>query len=199
MLGVRMPALRRLAKEVVRKDNDAALLSEPPCRDSYEETLLWGIVVGAARLPLDERLAAVRTFVPCIDNWALCDYFVAGLRFADAEKPALRAFLAPYLTSADEFPARFGVVMLLWFFVDADCLDDTMHALAAIPARGYNARMAVAWALAECCLRFPERGLPFLDSCALDDWTYNKTLQKMLESKRLPAGARADIRARKRR
>ena len=154
-----------------------------------------GAVIGAAKLPFDEKLRQMADFIPYITNWAICDTFVSGLRFKPEELPAVWDFLVPYLQSVEEFPARFGAVMLLRFFVRADCLPDTLTALTSLPASGYNAQMAAAWALAECLVRFPDETLAHLKLSMLNPWTYRKTLQKALESRRLPDGLRPVLKA----
>ncbi len=88
--------------------------------------------------------------------------------------------------------------MLLENFITTKELSRTLCALVEIPAKGYNARMGVAWALSICGVKFPKQTLGFLETAKLDDWTYNKALQKMLESRRLPEALRQDLRARKR-
>ena len=89
--------------------------------------------------------------------------------------------------------------MLLHLFAGADDLTRTLSALCGIPAKGYNARMGVAWALSVCGVRFPAETLAFLSQAGLDDWTHNKTLQKMLESRRLAETWRPHVKACKRR
>lgn len=197
MLGVRMPALRALGKELARGPDVRVILDDRTPDRYYEETVVRGAVIGAAKLSTTERLRYVADFVPYITNWAICDTFVSGLRFKEADLPAVREFLTPYLASAEEFPARFGAVMLLRFFVREDCLVDTLTHLCALPAVGYNARMAAAWALAECLVKFPERTLAFVDSHPLPAWTYRKMLQKALESRRLPDALRPVLKERR--
>ena len=195
MLGVRMPTLRKLARQLAAGPDLHLILEDRSPDRYYEETIVRGAVIGAAKLPFDEKLRQMADFIPYITNWAICDTFVSGLRFKPEELPAVRDFLVPYLQSAEEFPARFGAVMLLRFFVRADCLSDTLTALTSLPASGYNAQMAAAWALAECLVRFPDETLAHLKLSMLNPWTYRKTLQKALESRRLPDGLRPVLKA----
>ena len=177
MLGVRMPALRKLARQLAMGPDLHLILEDRSPDRYYEETIVRGAVIGAAKLPFDEKLRQMADFIPYITNWAICDAFVSGLRFKPEELPAVWDFLVPYLQSVEEFPARFGAVMLLRFFVRADCLPDTLTALTSLPASGYNAQMAAAWALAECLVRFPDETLAHLKLSLLNPWTYRKTLQ----------------------
>lgn len=195
ILGVRMPVLRTHAREIV-KDDWRAWLDDPAPDTWHEETLLRGIIIATAPMAQDERFARVRTFVPQIDNWAVCDCVCSSFRITGRE--VWWDFLTPYLHSAEEFPARFAAVMLLELFDGEQDLPRTLAALAAIPAKGYNARMGVAWALSDCGVRFPRKTLDFLKQAGLDDWTHNKALQKMLESRRLPDAWRARVKECKR-
>lgn len=194
MLGIRMPALRKLGRELAKGPDAAIILADRTPDTYYEETVIRGVVIACAKLDLAARLEQIAAFVPYIGNWAVCDTFVSGLKFRDADLPSVRTFLEPYVTSSEEFPARFGAVMLLRFFVRPDTLDDTLRTLTALPATGYNARMAVAWALAECLVKFPEPTFSHLETHPLDLWTYRKTLQKALESRRLPEALRTTLR-----
>lgn len=45
--------------------------------------------------------------------------------------------------------------------------------------------MAVAWAVSICYIHFPEKTQKLLKENSLDDWTHNKTIQKIRESLRI--------------
>lgn len=182
ILGVRMPVLRKLAQEIVRGDW-RAWLDDPTPDTWYEETMIRGIVIATAPMEQRERFARTADFVPRIDNWAVCDGVCASFDLTD--RAAWWDFIQPYLHSIEEFPARFGAVMALELFEGQDDLQRTLEALVGVPAQGYNARMGVAWALSMCGVRFPKQTLDFLEQSDLDIWTHRKTLQKMLESRRL--------------
>lgn len=195
LIGVRMPKLRKMAAEIVREDWRTWMDARESDR-WYEEIILRGLVTALAEMPLAERLERIRTFIPQIQNWAVCDCICSTLHLDD--KIVLWDFLQPYLHSEEEFPARFGAVMLLENFITLEDLPRTLSALVQIPAKGYNARIGIAWALSICGVKFPQQTLGFLETAKLDDWTYNKALQKMLESRRLPDALRQDVRACKR-
>ncbi|MBN2984589.1 DNA alkylation repair protein [Cohnella algarum] len=195
VLGVRLPELRKLAKAIAKGDWRSYLASAD--NDYFEETMLQGMVIGYAKTGVEERLRLVADFVPKIDNWSICDSFCVGLKFAGANKPRVWEFLQPYLRSDREFEIRFGVVMLLDYFVDERHIGDVLQRLAHIRHEGYYARMAVAWALAECYAKFPELTMSCLEAGELDDFTYNKALQKIVESNRVDAESKRIVRAMK--
>lgn len=84
VLGVRLPAMRKLAKEVAKGDFRAYLdeASEKIGTDSvHEEIMLQGLVLGYAKMNREERTEYLENFVPKITNWAVCDSCVNSYKF----------------------------------------------------------------------------------------------------------------------
>ena len=203
VLGVRMPALRKLAREIARgnwkryaKQVLAAWQRGEAC---HEERLLWGMAVGYGAGTWEEAAEAIRGFVPAIDNWAVCDSFCSSLKIAARYQDNMWELLAPYLDSEKEYECRFGAVMLLNYYIDEAYVDRALAALDQIKSRAYYSSMAVAWALSMFYVKMPERVMPYLRQNRLDDWTYNKALQKICESLQADAETKALIRGMKRR
>ena len=197
ILGVRLPLLRKLAKTLVKGDWRAYLQTAQ--NRSMEETMLQGMVIGYAKADMDELLAHVAAFVPKIDNWSVCDSFCTGLTFVRSDRERVWQFLQPYLVCAHEYRVRFAVVMLLFHYMDEVYIDRVLTALASVRHEGYYARMAVAWALSICYVHFPAKTMRLLHKNTLDTFTYNKALQKITESHRVPAEDKARIRSMRRR
>jgi 3-methyladenine DNA glycosylase AlkD len=97
----------------------------------------------------------------------------------------VRGFLESYLASDQEFELRFASVMLMKAFITDESIDGTLQALAQIRHDGYYAKMAVAWAIAECCVGYRDKTFELLRSGRLDDFTQNKTIRKIKESYRV--------------
>ncbi len=202
VLGVRIPALRKLAKEIAKGDwrSYAAQVQEAWERGEtcHEERQLWGMAVGYGAKEWEEAERQIRAFVPAIDNWAVCDSVCGTLKIAQAYPERMWEFLLPYLMSDREYECRFGAVMLLSHFVDEAYIDRALAAFDEVRCEAYYARMAVAWAISIFYVHMPERVLPYLRENRLDDWTYNKALQKICESLRPGAQDKAMIRGMKR-
>nr|WP_320146167.1 DNA alkylation repair protein [uncultured Anaeromusa sp.] len=196
LLGVRLPLLRKLAQKIAKEDWRSYLRSKDPCY--FEETMLQGMILGYVRTDVEELLAYVVEFVPRIDNWSVCDSFCSGLKFTQNHKELVWNFLQPYLVSTQEYEIRFGVVMLLSFFIEEDYIDSVLLRLHALRQEGYYAKMAVAWALSICYVKFSELTLVSLQSSPLDTFTYNKALQKITESYRVDAESKIKIRSMRR-
>ncbi len=196
MLGVRIPRLRALAREIARGDW-RRFVSQTECR-YFEERMLKGMVIGYAKCPTDEKLEHVARFVPEIDNWAVCDCFCWRLR-ADEREPMWQ-FIQPYFHSVAEYEIRFAVVMATGNFIDEEHLEALLKLFGKCHCEAYYASMGVAWAVSVCCVKFPQRTMQWLgEGRPLDDRTYNRTLQKIIESYRVSDADKAVIRKMKRR
>jgi 3-methyladenine DNA glycosylase/8-oxoguanine DNA glycosylase/3-methyladenine DNA glycosylase AlkD len=197
IVGVRVPKLRKLAKEIARGDWRSYL--DGAESEYFEEVMLQGMVIGYADAPAEEKLSLAACFVPKIDNWAVCDSFCTGLKFTKENMKSVWESLQPYLSSSEEFEIRFGIVMLLTYFVEDSYIDRMLELLQGIRHEGYYVKMAAAWAVSICYVRFPEKTEAFLMDNKLDDFTFNKSLQKITESLRVDADTKTKIRSMKRR
>ncbi|OUO19079.1 DNA alkylation repair protein [Bacteroides sp. An322] len=200
ILGIRVPDLRKLAARIVKDDWEAYL----DTADIYymEERMLQGMVLGCIRPDADVEvyLHRVTQFVWNINSWSVCDTFKfgGGKKFIEANKDRLWEYLKTWMHAEGEYEIRFGVVMAMQHFIDEEHLDELFSLYDGIRHEGYYVRMAVAWALSVCFVKFPERTLAYLKQNSLDKFTYNKALQKITESYRVDAATKEVIRAMKR-
>jgi len=193
MLGVRLPALRVLAKEIARSDGWVDYLAAAP-RDYFEEIMLRGMIIGAVQISPEERISRIQAFIPEIDSWSICDSFCAGLKFAAKNREMVFSFVRPYCGSKKEFEARFGYVMLLDFFLTEEYIDAVLSLVSSFSHPAYYAKMAVAWLLATALAKFPSQAMHCLKAAPLDDFTYRKTIQKALESFRVSPALKQELR-----
>lgn len=196
VLGVRMPQLRKIAKDIEKGDWRVFLKEND--RRFYECDMLQGLVTAEARMDWEERLALTREFLPRINNWAVCDGFCSSFKEAKKHKEELWDFLEPCLASDKEYEIRFGVVMLLNYFVEEDYIEKAFSSFDAVTSEAYYVRMAIAWAISVYFVHFQEETLAYLSKNHLDDWTYNKALQKIVESYRVDAETKKRIRGMRR-
>ena len=178
VLGVRLPALRAIAKKLAKGDWKTYLAYASD--DSFEEIMLQGLVIGYLKAPLEEIFEPLRAFIPKIDNWSVCDSTAAGLKLAKTYPKEFWNFLIPYL-SGTEFEIRFALVMFLDHFLMPEYVDEVLSKADFNPD-GYYAKMALAWLVSICYVKFPEKTEEFLQDCTLDDWTFNKSIRKIQES-----------------
>ena len=115
----------------------------------------------------------------------MCDVFCAGLKITKKHKKEMWEFLQKYLTSNQEFEIRFAVVMILDFYIEEDYIKKDLEIFENITNQAYYVQMAVAWAISICLIKFYDKTIKFLKSANLDKFTYNKALQKAIESYRI--------------
>lgn len=196
VLGVRLPYLRKLAKTIAKGDWRQFLKNAES--EYFEEVMLQGMVIGCIQADIEEVLPYIADFVPKMDNWSVCDSFCIGLKITKTNKDTVWNFLQPYLASDKEYEIRFGVVMLLDFYIDEEYIHHVLRLLDQTDRSSYYVKMAVAWAISICYVKLPEITQAYLASSSLDDFTYNKALQKITESYRVDPETKTRIRAMKR-
>lgn len=199
VLGIRIPALRRLAAQIAKDDWQSYLRTA----DTYymEERMLQGMVIGHLKMKdTEEYLALVAKFIPLINSWSVCDTFdfCGKQRFVDKNKEKVWQFLEQWMVSDKEYEIRFGVVMAMGHYIDEEYIDKVLQWMDRISHEGYYVKMAVAWSLSVCYVKFPEKTMNYLKKNHLDDFTYNKALQKIVESYRVSAEDKEVIRSMRR-
>lgn len=182
MIGVRIPILRAFAKRLSKESFYSYLEAAP---EYYEELLLQGMIIGYAWMSNEERCRWLDKFVPKIDNWAVCDSCCATYRFMEEDQEFWYQYLRKYLSSDQEFEIRFAVVSFLNYFVNERYIDHLFEHFSALHKEAYYVKMAVAWAVSVCYVKFPEKTEHFLKEETLDVFTHNKALQKIRESYRV--------------
>ena len=181
VLGVRLPILRKLAKEIVKENKFKSFLSEK--KHKYmEEYMLKGMVIGLLKDPVEEIINYIRLFVPQIDNWAVCDSFCNSLKFTKNNLEKVWDFLQPYFESSSEYEIRFAYVMLLNYYLNDEYIDKVLFLIDKFKDDRYYAKMGVAWLVSICYIKYPLKTEQYLKNSKLDEWTYNKSIQKICES-----------------
>ena len=185
IVGIRVPVLRNYAKELLKK-YDFKELMECVNDNYYEEIMLQGMLIGSAKEKFDVIIKYIEAFIPKIDNWAVCDTFCTGLKITKKHKDEMWEFIQKYLKSKKEFEVRFGTVMILGYFIDEEHLENNFKIFNSIKVDKYYVQMAVAWAISICLIRYYDRTVKYLQKEAdLDNFTYNKSIQKAIESYRI--------------
>lgn len=197
IIGVRVPILRNFAKEIVKKENIEEYL-ENACDDSYEEILLQGMVLGLWKTSIETFSNYLEKFIPKINSWAVCDVSVAGFKITKKNREYMWELIQKYLTSKKEYELRFAIVMMLDFYITEEYINQVLEILNHINHEGYYVKMAVAWTLQVAFVKFPKETMKLLENNKIDDWTYNKALQKILESYRVDETTKKVIRNMKR-
>lgn len=190
IIGVRMPQLRALAKEIAGTGEATAFLNSLP-HTWYEENILHGILISAIRDP-EACISALDTFLPYVDNWAACD--VISPKAFRKHPPALPDHIRRWIRSEETYTCRFGIRMLMDHYLDEAFREEYLIWAAEIVSEEYYVRMAAAWYFATALAKQPAAALPFIREERLDPWTHNKTIQKAIESFRIPPELKEELR-----
>lgn len=198
MLGIRVPVLRKLAQKTVKADNWIDFVKNKNTI-YFEEVLLQGLIIAYSKLELKEKFEYIKLFVPRIDSWAINDTFVPTLKIKENDLEKYWNFIIPYVKSTKEFEIRFAVISMLDYFIIDEYVDKVIDILNNIKHNGYYVKMGVAWTLAEIGIKYNDKTMKFLvEENKLDKFTYNKTLQKMIESYRVEKAQKEILRKMKR-
>lgn len=181
-IGVRVPVLRSLAKELNAEKVQDFLHQLP--HHYYEENLLHAILISEIK-DYDECLEAVERFLPYIDNWAVCD--ILSPKVFKNNRATLIEHIRRWAISPHVYTARFAMIMLMTHFLDGDFCPDYLTIAETIRAEDYYVDMGIAWFYATALAKQWEPTLAQLQRHTLTPWVHNKTIQKARESLRITA------------
>lgn len=199
MLGIRVPILRKLAKQILKENNHWDEFVKRDNTIYFEEVLLQGLIIAYSKKDLKEKEIYIKKFIPKIDSWAINDTFVPTLKIKDQDLEEYWNFILPYTKSEKEFEVRFAVTSMLDYFINDEYVDKVLEELDNIKHEGYYVKMGVAWTLAEIGIKYNNKALKYLrGKNNLDKFTFNKTLQKMIESYRIDSKQKELLRTMKR-
>ncbi len=181
ILGVRMPKLRKYAKELSRRPS-LVFEAMPGC---YEEVMLLGLTAAYRKSAFSHKLAEIRAILPLLDCWAFTDCMAATFRFSGEELPQVWDFALECLGSIHPYTRRFGLVLMLGHLLTDEFLPQVTSAVSWVTDENYYVRMAQAWLLAEIGTRDFDRVVVLLRSGSLEIFTHNKTISKLRDSYRI--------------
>lgn len=185
IIGVRVPVLRNYAKELVKKYSLEELWNQID-DEYYEEIMLKGMIIGLSKKEnIDVVFNYIKQFVPKINNWAVCDVFCGGLKITKKYKEEMWNFIQTYIKSEKEFEIRFVIVMILDYYIEEEHLEKDFKIFDSITNKDYYVQMAIAWAVSICLIKFYDETVEYLKKSKLDKFTFNKSLQKAIESYRI--------------
>lgn len=200
VLGLRIPDLRKLASGIAKSDWEAYLATASTFY--MEERMLQGMVLGCIKPDndIEKYLARVTRFVKIINSWSVCDTFkfAGGKKYVSLHADRIWEYLKTFMHADGEYEIRFGVVMAMGYFIDDAHIDALLNLLDGIRHEGYYVKMAVAWALSYCLVKYPEKTMDYLSHSSLDNFTYNKSIQKAIESFRVDDSLKAKLRTMRR-
>lgn len=187
ILGVRVPALRKLARELRGSAEAQEFMAALP-HEYYDENCLHGLLINDIK-DFGATVSALDAFLPYVDNWAVCD--LISPRSFKSRPPELAAHVRRWLESSHSYTVRFGIGVLMSFYLDEGFEPAQLEAVAERCCEEYYVNMMVAWYFATALAKQPEAALPYIENRRLSRWTHNKAIQKSIESRRIPDETKA--------
>jgi 3-methyladenine DNA glycosylase AlkD len=176
ILGVRVPILRKIAREF---KGDKNVLNF--CDEYLEVTFIKFTCLSS--LSYEEFIPYLERALPSIDNWFICDSISPKCIKENREK--FLPYIRKFVKSESVFTRRFAFITLLKYYVDEWYLEVIFSLLGDCDTQDYYVSMAAAWLVAEILAKYYDRGLGFLYDQSLDKQTHNRAIQKARESLRL--------------
>ena len=192
IIGVRTPVLRKYAKEVVKLPEANIFLESLP-HSYYEENNLHGALLSLL-YPKDiiAFMEPLERFLPYVDNWATCD--MLSPKIFKKHLPYVYERVQKWLQSDAVYTIRFGIVTLLGFYLDDAFEPEMLQLVANVRSEEYYVNMAVAWYFSMALVKQYDATLPYIQNRVLEPWRHNKSIQKAIESRRIPQETKAYLR-----
>ncbi len=181
IIGVRVPALRNIAREIFATAEAERFLQNLPHR-YFDENQLHALLLNRIK-DYGECLERVKEFLPYVDNWATCD--ILRPPCFDKNHGGLIKEIPLWLQAKEIYTVRFGIEMLMVHFLEEDFRPEYLSWVADIQSEAYYVRMMQAWFFAEALVRQWDGAIGYLENKRLEPWTHNKAIQKGCESYRI--------------
>ena len=181
VIGVRTPALRTYAKELLKEGKYEAFLQDLPHR-YFDENQLHAFIISGIK-DYEKCMEEVCRFLPYVDNWATCDQM--SPKVFRKQKAELLKQIKKWIKSDETYTVRFAIGMLMEHFLDDDFAPEYPKMVASVRSEEYYINMMIAWYFATALAKQYEAVLPYIEGKKLDPWTHNKAIQKSVESYRI--------------
>ena len=181
IIGVRTPELRKYARQLFHTDLASAFLAQLPHR-YFDENQLHAFLLSQMK-DYDACITQLNRFLPFVDNWATCDQM--SPKCFGKHRDELIGEIFTWIRSEKTYTVRFGIGMLMQFYLDDAFKPEYLQTVADIRLEEYYVNMMIAWYFATALAKQYDTALIFIEQHRLDDRTHNKAIQKAIESARI--------------
>ena len=193
-MGVRMPDIKALAKQLIKENDYDKFLQELPHK-YFDENALHGAIISQIK-DYDECITYIDEFLPYIDNWAVCDS--TNPKCFKKHKDLLISKIQEWTKSSQVYTCRFGIEILMNYYLDDDFDTEYLKIPARVHLDDYYVKMMQAWFYATALAKKWDETIIYLQDNKLDSWVHNKTIQKAIESYRITDSQKTYLRTLKR-
>ena len=177
-ISIRVPVLRKFAKEFAKEAECEYFLQQLP-HEYYDENMLHGLLISQIK-DYEECIRLTESFLPYIDNWAVCD--IMSPKVFAKHKEELLAKIKTWSQSSHVYTCRFGIETLMTHYLDKKFKTEYLEIPASVRSDEYYVKMMVPWFFATALAKQWEATIPYIEQKRLAPWTHNKTIQKSIES-----------------
>lgn len=189
IIGVRTPQLRSIAKRFGKNAGIDEFLSALP--HEYHEQNLVHAYIAESIGDFDSAVKTIEAFLPYVTNWAVCDSMTP--RIFAKHTGELLPIIKKWLQSAHPYTVRFGLRMLMCFYLEKEFASEINAFAASVCSEEYYVNMMQAWYFATALAKQYDSTVPFVEERRLSPWVHNKTIQKAAESFRITAEQKAHL------
>ena len=193
ILGIRVPILRKFSNQLAKslsKEKLLEFMNELPHK-YYEENNIHAFLIEKIK-DFDECIVALEKFLSFVDNWATCDMMNPKILKKNTQQ--LFCKIKEWITSPHVYTIRYGIGMLMRYFLDDNFKTEYLDMVAAVKSDEYYVNMMKAWFFATALAKQYEATLPYIKEKRLDNWSHNKAIQKSIESFRVPKEHKEELR-----
>lgn len=194
LIGVRVPEARKLAKRLAKEPEASEFLKDLPHK-YYDENILHALLISEMK-DYDACIVAIDEYLPYIDNWAVCD--ILSPKIFKEHKTSLLEKIKEWSASDETYTCRFGLEMLMSYFLDNDFKPDYLEITTSVHSEEYYVRMMIAWFFATALAKQWDASIKYIEDNRLDTWTHNKAIQKAKASRRITPKQKEYLKALKR-
>lgn len=181
IIGVRIPKIRVLAKQIYLKREYEKFLSSLPHK-YHEENILHGCLIEQIK-DFSKVIEYLSSFLPFVDNWAVCD--TCTPKIFKKNKKELLTIIKSWIKNGDIYTRRYAIRMLMCFYLDDDFDPNHLNIVVSIKSDEYYLKMMVAWYFATALAKQWAYTITVFENRLLEPWTHNKAIQKAVESYRV--------------
>lgn len=199
VLGVKAGNLRKFANEIYHEKHDGLFLFGK--NDIFEEVIVKGLVIAKYK-DVDEAIEKLNELSECFDSWAETDMICSKFCFFKNNEEKLFEYFSKLAKSKKEFVSRFGIVCLMKYFLDDECVERVFEVLDDVVCGKYYVDMAISWLICEVLVKKPQNAVEnmqkIIKNCHFNYFIINKSIQKATESFRIDMETKNKLREMKR-
>ena len=182
IIGIRIPVLKKLAKDLAKNNINEIL--DMSSNDIFEIYMLKGLVISYIKDTSEARKQFLK-YIEFIDNWSLCDTFISSFKIIKNDREYYFKKARELINSPYEFKERIGFVIMLDYFLDDEYIDEIFKLINNYHTEKYYSKMALAWLLSLAYVKYPDKTKKFMETSILDRDILKMTERKIKDSFRV--------------